>query len=47
MYIEHIAMYVNALEKAIRVYNGRPAVYVTNDEERALCEKYGAYPYEA
>lgn len=56
--VEHIQMLVheplllrahsiNALEKAIRVYNGRPAVYVTNDEERALCEKYGAYPYEA
>lgn len=32
------------LEKALRVYNGRPAVAVTCPEMLALCKKYGAQP---
>ena len=36
-----------ALEQAIRAYNGRPLVLVRDEETRALCEKYGAEPMEA
>ena len=56
--VEHIQMLVHqplllcaesaeALDAAIRVYNGRPAVAVTDEKSHALCEKYGAFPYEA
>ena len=30
------------LEKALRVYNGRPAVLVKSEEEEAVCRRYGA-----
>lgn len=35
-----------ALERAIRAYNGRPLVLAENDTARALCEKYGAEPWQ-
>ena len=31
-----------ALEKALRVYNGRPMAVADSPEKKALCEKYGA-----
>lgn len=33
-----------ALEKALRVYNGRPGVYADSPEALELCKKYGAAP---
>lgn len=35
-----------ALEQAIRAYNGRPLVLIRDEKTRALCEKYGAEPWE-
>ena len=37
----------DALEQAIRAYNGCPMVLVRDEATRALCEKYGAMPMEA
>lgn len=37
---------MEALEQAIRAYNGRPLVLIRNEETRALCEKYGAVAWK-